>query len=107
MIQRRHLLLAAPALLTLPTHAQNMAAASAEGRLTTTPLARGLANPWAVAVLPDGRLLVTERSGRMRLVGTDGALSAPLRGLPPVVSRNQGGLLDVVLAPDFARSGIV
>ncbi len=107
MIQRRHLLLAAPALLTLPTHAQNMAAASAEGRLTTTPLARGLANPWAVAVLPDGRLLVTERSGRMRLVGTDGTLSAPLRGLPPVVARAQGGLLDVVLAPDFERSGLV
>ncbi|RZU02520.1 PQQ-dependent sugar dehydrogenase [Rivibacter subsaxonicus] len=107
MIQRRHLLLATPALLARPAGAQNMAAATAEGRIVTTPLARGLANPWAVAVLPEGRLLVTERPGRMRIVAADGTLSAPLRGLPPVVVRGQGGLLDVVLAPDFASSGLV
>jgi aldose sugar dehydrogenase len=107
MIQRRHLLLAAPSLLALPASAQNLAATTTEGRIATTPLARGLANPWAVAVLPDGRLLVTERPGRIRLVGTDGNLSAPLRGLPPVLVRGQGGLLDVVLAPDFERSGLL
>ena len=107
MIQRRHLLLAAPALLASTAGAQNNAAESAEARITTTALAHGLANPWAVAVLPDGRLLVTERPGRMRIVAANGALSAPLRGLPPVVVRGQGGLLDVVLAPDFASSGLV
>jgi glucose/arabinose dehydrogenase len=71
-------------------------------RLTT--FATGLERPWGAAVLPDGRLLVTERPGRLRLVGTDGAVSAPLRGVPEVEARGQGGLLDIALAPDFATT---
>ncbi|HWI23718.1 MAG TPA: PQQ-dependent sugar dehydrogenase, partial [Lysobacter sp.] len=67
-------------------------------------IAHGLEHPWAIALLPDGSFLVTERAGRMRRVGADGALSAPLAGVPKVFAQGQGGLLDVVLAPDFATS---
>jgi glucose/arabinose dehydrogenase len=61
----------------------------------------GLDHPWGAAFLPDGRLLVTERPGRMRLVSPDGTLSPPLGGVPEVAVAGQGGLLDVQLAPDF------
>lgn len=71
---------------------------------TVATLAGGLQNPWGAAVLPDGRLLVTERPGRLRVVGLDGAVSDPLAGVPEVVAQSQGGLLDVILAPDFATS---
>ncbi len=67
-------------------------------------LARGLEHPWGIVQLPDGRFLVTERPGRLRIVGTDGSISAPLFGVPEVLAQRQGGLLDVALAPDFAQS---
>jgi glucose/arabinose dehydrogenase len=70
-------------------------------------VARGLVHPWGLAFLPDGRLLVTERPGRLRIVGKDGGLSAPVDGVPSVAARGQGGLLDVVLGPDFASSALV
>ena len=67
--------------------------------------AKGLVHPWGMAFLPDGRLLVTERLGRMRLIAKDGRLSPPiLEGLPEVAAVGQGGLLDVLLAPDFEKS---
>ena len=70
-----------------------------------TTFATGLEHPWGAAFLPDGRLLVTERPGRMRLVDRDGHVSAPLGGVPPVeVGGWEGGLLDVALAPDFAAT---
>jgi glucose/arabinose dehydrogenase len=69
--------------------------------------ARGLAHPWGLAFLPDGRALVTERPGRMRILGRDGRMSPPLKGVPTVVAAGQGGLLDVALDPDFAGSGRV
>ncbi len=69
-----------------------------------TEFSRGLEHPWGLAVLPDGRMLVTERAGRLRLVGRDGKLSPPLRGLPAVHASGQGGLLDVVLDPAFAQN---
>ena len=69
-----------------------------------TTVTQGLKFPWAIAPLPDGRLLVTEKAGALRVVGKDGALSEPLAGTPEVMSRGQGGLLDVALAPDFAKS---
>jgi aldose sugar dehydrogenase len=65
------------------------------------PVATGLQRPWGMAFLPDGRLLVTERGGALRIVGTDGQVSAPLQGLPPVAAYGQGGLLDIALSPDF------
>lgn len=72
--------------------------------LRVTTVAEGLSNPWSLAFLPDGRMLVTERSGTMRIVTAQGEKGPALSGLPDIVSRGQGGLLDVVLAPDFATS---
>jgi len=85
----------------------NAPAPAATTGAKTETVARGLANPWGLAFLPDGRMLVTERPGRLRLVGKDGTLSQPLAGVPKVAAQGQGGLLDVVLAPDFASSGLV
>lgn len=73
-------------------------------RLAT--LVTGLENPWSVAFLPDGRMLVTERAGRLRLVGADFRLDPkPIEGLPESVERGQGGLFDVVLHPQYAQNG--
>ena len=69
-------------------------------------LVAGLENPWSMAFLPDGRMLVTERDGRMRLVSQDFKLDPqPVEGLPEVVARGQGGLFDVVLHPDYPNNG--
>lgn len=65
----------------------------------------GLENPWGMAFLPDGRMLVTERSGNMRLVQSGKLIAAAVTGLPKVTARGQGGLLDVALHPDYARNG--
>ncbi|MES2089194.1 MAG: PQQ-dependent sugar dehydrogenase [Pseudomonadota bacterium] len=67
-------------------------------------VARGLSHPWSLTFMPDGRMLVTERAGAMRLVSANGTISAPISGLPPVVAGGQGGLLDVQLPPDYAAS---
>ena len=67
-------------------------------------VASGLQNPWAVAFLPDGKFLVTERPGRMRVVMPDGALGTPITGLPSIAAGGQGGLLDVILDSDFAHN---
>jgi glucose/arabinose dehydrogenase len=73
-----------------------------------TPIASGFDKPWAIAFLPDGRMLVTEKpTGRLYIVASDGRRSPPVAGLPPVDGRNQGGLLDVEVAPDHRRSGLV
>ena len=69
--------------------------------------ARGLERPWALAFLPDGRLVVTERSGRVRIVARDGSVSAPLTGVPAVVARGQGGLLDVAVDPRFGENRLI
>ena len=70
-------------------------------------VASGLENPWGMTFLPDGRMLVTERPGRLRVVSPDGTMSEPVAGLPAVDARGQGGLLDVELAPDFATSRLI
>ena len=72
-----------------------------------TDVAVGLEHPWGVELLPDGRFLVTERPGRLRIVNRDGRLSAPLTGVPEVYARGQGGLLDVALSPGFAQDRVV
>jgi aldose sugar dehydrogenase len=64
-------------------------------------VAQGLNHPWGLQVLPDGRMLVTERPGRLRVVDKDGKLSPPVQGVPGVAASGQGGLLDVVLSPKF------
>lgn len=79
---------------------------TASGRVRVETFVSGLERPWGMALLPDGRMLVTERPGRLRLV-TEGKLSAPLDGVPRVHARGQGGLLDIALAPDFETSRTV
>jgi glucose/arabinose dehydrogenase len=78
-----------------------------KGGVNVETFAKGLVHPWALAFLPDGRLLVTERPGRMRLIGKDGKLSPALKGVPQVLGSGQGGLLDVALSPNFASSNLI
>ena len=73
-------------------------------KLEVETVARDLEHPWAVEVFEDGRMLVTERPGRLRVVTPDGALSRPVAGLPEVDARDQGGLLDVAIDPDFSEN---
>lgn len=77
------------------------------GALRVETIATGLDHPWGIAQLPDGRWLVSERPGRIRVVAADGRLSPPLGGVPAVVASGQGGLLDVAIDPDFATNGTV
>ncbi|MFZ5543853.1 MAG: PQQ-dependent sugar dehydrogenase [Pseudomonadota bacterium] len=72
--------------------------------LNVVTVARGLETPWALAFLPDGRMLVTERPGRMRIIERDGRVGPPLDGVPPVWAQGEGGLLDVALDPQFAQN---
>lgn len=78
-----------------------------EGKARVTTVAQGLEHPWSVAFLPEGGMLITERPGRLRLLDAQGALSEPLRGVPEVFARGQGGLLDVVLSPGFKDDRLV
>lgn len=73
------------------------------GTVLVETLARGLQNPWAVEVMPDGALIITERPGRLRIL-RDGKLSAAIKGLPDVAEHGQGGLLDVALDPQFSAN---
>lgn len=90
------------ALATSPAWAQTVE--SSAGRLTANVIAEGLDHPWALGFLPDGRMLVTERSGQLRVVN-DGVVGEPIAGLPNVYSQGQGGLLDLAVAGDFETSG--
>ena len=78
------------------------AAAARAVEVSVTEVARGLEHPWSLAFLPDGRMLVTERPGRLRVVTRDGRVSEPVAGVPEVQARGQGGLLDVLPSPSFA-----
>jgi len=81
--------------------------ASRDAAVGVETVARGLVNPWGLEILPDGRFLVTERPGRLRIVARDGTLSAPIAGVPQVAARGQGGLLDVALDPGFATNRVI
>ncbi len=70
-------------------------------------LATGLDHPWGMTFLPDGTKLITERAGRLRVLGKDGKLSPAVTGLPEIDARGQGGLLGVTIDPDFARNGLI
>ena len=74
---------------------------------TVVTVAQGFVNPWGMAFLPGGKMLVTERPGRLRVVSPTGELSEPVAGLPAVDAKAQGGLLDVALHPDFARNKLI
>lgn len=73
-----------------------------EATLSHTVVAEGLSHPWGLALLPDGNWLVTERPGRLRIITANGQVGEPIAGLPEVDARGQGGLLDVILGPDFS-----
>jgi glucose/arabinose dehydrogenase len=94
------------AALLLPAcaQAQPQQVQTSSGAVRVEVVADGLASPWGMAVLPDGRLLVTEHPGRLRVVTQDGQVSPALRGVPQVSAQGQGGLLDVVLDPAFAEN---
>lgn len=87
--------------------AQVSAKAEAALPYRLTVVADGLEFPWSLAFLPDRRMLVTERPGRLRIVSADGTLSPPVSGVPAVFAQRQGGLLDVALDPKFASNGWV
>jgi glucose/arabinose dehydrogenase len=78
-----------------------------EHDLRIVEIIAGLEHPWSLAFLPDGRLLVTERPGRLRIVEAGRLLAEPVGGLPPIVARGQGGLLDIALHPHFAENNLV
>ena len=85
------------------THAQ-----SSQPKLEVSVLASGLNHPWSMAFMPDGRALLTERAGQLRIVSADGKLlSEPIKGVPAVLAEDQGGLLGVALDPDFARNHFI
>lgn len=103
--------LLASSCLTLTAHAQTGAEQSFKsdlGTVTATLVAQGLDHPWALAFLPDSQgILITERPGNLRWVSPQGKVSAPLSGVPQVWAQGQGGLLDVVLSPNFAEDRMV
>ena len=76
-------------------------------KIKVTPIATGLVNPWGMQFLPDGRMLVTERPGNLRIVSMDGKISEPITGVPKVYARGQGGLLDVRLGENFTDTGTI
>ena len=101
-------LMAAPMLgASFAIGAQTNAPAAPKTAITLTPVAEGLERPWGLQFLPDGRYLVTELPGRLRVVSKDGAIGEPVTGVPEVYAENQGGLLDVALAPDYIDSGTI
>lgn len=78
-----------------------------KGRISVETVADGLPHPWAIDFLPDGRMIVTERGGKMRLITQAGGVGEPLKGLPDVDAGGQGGLLDVAVHPDFAENRLI
>ena len=91
-------------LAALPAAASAQTFKSSAGDFKVETVVGGLANPWALAFLPDGRMLVTERPGRMRIATADGKLGAPLGGVPKVFASGQGGLHDVAPDRGFAQN---
>ncbi|MGB3435364.1 PQQ-dependent sugar dehydrogenase [Achromobacter sp.] len=102
----RALLLSLCLSAALPVSAQpGPEPASVPARVTA--VVGGLNHPWAMAFLPEGGVLITERPGNLRLLRIPGGLSKPLAGVPKVAAQGQGGLLDVALSPDFAQDRYV
>jgi len=111
-LRRRSLLLAIPAagaaayVATRALMTPNVFGSTA-GRLKLETVAEGLDHPWSLAFLPTGEMLVTERVGRLRVVSAGGTLSEPVFGVLEVSAVGQGGLLDVVLHPDFDKTRLI
>ena len=101
------LILCAALAACAPAEAVDRVFPSDTGDIRVATVAEGLSRPWAIDFLPDGRMIVTERPGRLRLITPDGQVSDPIAGVPEVDARGQGGLLDVTLHPDFAGNRLV
>jgi aldose sugar dehydrogenase len=99
--------LAAAMLAAAPAAAQPQVVETEAGTIQVETVVSGLVHPWGMAFLPDGRMLVTERPGTLRIVDSDFNLSEPLSGVPEVLAQGQGGLLDVAVDPDFASNQLV
>jgi len=106
-LHRRSLFVASLAMPAIARAQGTETVPSQRGAFRLRVFAHGLENPWGGGFLPDGRLLVSERPGRARLVAPDGQVSAPLAGVPTVEDSGQGGLLDMRPAPDFATTSEV
>ncbi len=105
MFQRNRLALASASVaLFTPAFAAEDVVDTEKAQIRVETVADGLEHPWAIAFLPDGSALVTEKPGRLRHVGPDGTVSEPIAGVPDVDARSQGGLLDVTLDPAFAEN---
>lgn len=101
--------MAAPALVS-PAKGQDIASIVLRSRRATyrlVTMATGLVQPWSIAFLPDGRMLITERPGRLRVVANGRLTPAAVAGVPEVYASNQGGLLDVCLHPNFAQNKVL
>ena len=90
-----------------PADAVDRVFATETGAIRVETLAEGLSHPWAIDFLPDGRMVVTERAGRLRLATADGRISDPIADVPEVDARGQGGLLDVAVHPEFADNRLI
>lgn len=77
------------------------------GAIQVTTVVEGLAEPWGIELLPDGSWLVTEKGGTLRAISPEGELSEPISGTPEVDARDQGGLLDVAIDPNFEENRMV
>jgi len=93
-----------PAVASASTTTAATPAATSGGVMRVETIAHGLSHPWSVALLPEGGFLVTERDGRLRRLDAQGRIGEPIAGVPAVFAQGQGGLLDVVLAPDYKTS---
>jgi len=94
-------------LLLLPLAAAAQTIRSQEHSFRVVRVVEGLVQPWSVAFLPDGRMLITEKAGRLRLVANNELHAAPIEGIPQVTVQGQGGFHDVVPHPDFSKNSLI
>ena len=107
-MNRRRFVAAATAVLAAPATARSQGIIpSARQTMRLSTLSFGLVQPWSIAFLPDGRMLITERPGRLRMFASGKLEPAPLAGVPQVAATGQGGLLDVCLHPSFAQNRVL
>jgi glucose/arabinose dehydrogenase len=106
LLNKGALALVLVALISLSCAGESASVRSQKHNFNVVTLVEGLQNPWSIAWLPDGRMLVTERPGRLRIIGKDFRLDPQfVEGLPEIVARGQGGLFDVVLHPSYRDTG--
>jgi len=106
-MNRRYFLTAATAIVAAPAIARAQTMRSTKANLRLSTVSHGLVQPWGMAFLPDGRILITERPGRLRVFANGKLEPTPLAGVPRVAATGQGGLLDVCLHPNFAQNRVL